>query len=324
MKAWIHLALLLVMPSAAIAADAQTYPNRPVRVIIPFPPGGNVDVFGRVLYRHVEDILGQTIVIDNRGGANGILGADIVKSALPDGYTYLNTSFGLAVNKFIVKKLPFDLEKDFLPVTKVALGTGYMMVANPRFPAKTVKELIALAKKEPGTIRYSTAGVGNGQHLAGALLCLKAGIDMLHVPYKGGGPAATAVVGGEVQIHYPAASVGIPHVKAGRLRALAFTGAKRLQSMPDLPTVAEAAGLPGFEADAGWHAVFAPAKTPVVLATRFQQAVQKALQVPQVRDHFVNNGYEPSGESPAAWAKGYRESLQRLGEIAKAAKIEPQ
>ena len=323
MKQWICLALALVAPTAAVAADAQNYPNRPIRVIIPFPPGGNVDVFGRVLYRHVEDVLGQTIVIDNRGGANGILGADIVKNATPDGYTYLNTSFGLAVNKFIVRQLPFDLEKDFLPVTKVAVGTGYLMVANPKLPAKTVKELIALAKKQPGAIRYSTAGVGNGQHLAGALFCLKAGIDMLHVPYKGGGPAATAVVAGEVQIHYPAASVGIPHVKAGRLRALAFTGAKRLQSMPELPTIAEAA-LPGFEADAGWHAVFAPAKTPVALATRFQQAVHKALQVPQVRDHFVNNGYEPSGEPPAAWAKGYRASLMRLGEIAKAAKIEPQ
>ena len=313
----------LLFPCVGSIAFAAEYPSRPIRVVIPFPPGGNVDVFGRVLYRHVEEALGQTIVIDNRGGANGILGADIVKNATPDGYTYLNTSFGLAVNKFIVRKLPFDLEKDFLPVTKVAVGTGYLMVANPKFPARTVKELIALAKKQPGQIRYSTAGIGNGQHLAGAMFCLKAGVDMLHVPYKGGGPAATAVVSGEVQIHYPAGSVGVPHVKAGRLHALAFTGAKRLVSLPDVPTVAEAA-LPGFEADAGWHAVFAPAKTPMALATKFQGAVRNALQIPQVRDHFINNGYEPSGESPAAWAKGYRESLKRLGETAKAAKIEPQ
>ena len=307
---------------AAPLAAAQDYPARPIRVVVPFPPGGNVDVFGRVLYRQVEQELGQTIVIDNRGGANAILGANIVKNATPDGYTYLNTSFGLAVNKFVVKNLPFNLDKDFLPVTQVAVGTGYLMVANPKFPGKTVKELIALAKKQPGQIRYSTAGIGNGQHLAGALFCLKAGIDMLHVPYKGGGPAAAAVVGGEVQIHFPAGSVGVPHVKAGRLRALAFTGAKRLSSLPDVPTIAEAA-LPGFEADAGWHAVFAPVGTPMARVTRFQQAIQKSLQVPRVRDHFVNNGYDPSGMSPAAWAKGYKESLEKLGEIAKAAGIKP-
>jgi tripartite-type tricarboxylate transporter receptor subunit TctC len=319
MGRWIVLAFSLLVPSFAGAAD---YPSRPIRVVIPFPPGGNVDVFGRVLYRQVEKELGATIVIDNRGGANAILGADIVNNANPDGYTYLNTSFGLAVNKFIHKKLPFDLDNGFLPVTQVAVGTGYLMVAHPQFSAKSVKELIALAKKQPGQIRYSTAGIGNGQHLTGALFALKAGIDMLHVPYKGGGPAATALIGGEVQIHYPAGSVGVPHVKAGRMRALAFTGAKRLASLPDVPTVGEAA-LPGFVADAGWHAVFAPKKTPIALATRFQQAISKALQVPQVRDHFVNNGYEPSGISPAAWAKGYRESLKKLGEIAKAAKIEP-
>jgi tripartite-type tricarboxylate transporter receptor subunit TctC len=309
--------------SAAGVVCGQDYPNRPVRVIVPFPPGGNVDVFSRVLFKFVEDELGQPVVIENRGGANGILGADILKNATPDGYTYMNTSFGLAVNKFIVKKLPFDLEKDFLPVTNVALGTGYLMVSNPNFPAKTVKELIALAKQQPGKFRYSTAGVGNGQHLAGALFCLKAGIDMLHVPYKGGGPAANAVLGGEVQVHYPAGAVGVPHVKAGRMRGLAFTGEKRLVSLPDIPTVSEAA-LPGFVADAGWHGVFAPVNTPMPRVTRFQQAVQKALQVPQVRDHFVNNGYEPKGEAPAVWAKGYRESLKKLGEIAKAAKIEAQ
>ena len=308
-----------------LGADAfgQAYPNRPIRLIVPFPPGGNVDVFSRVLFRYVEQELGQTIVIDNRGGANGILGADIVAQANPDGYTLLNTSFAFAVNPSIVKKLPFDVVKDFVPVTNVALGTGYLMVANLKAPVKTVKDLIALAKSKPGEIRYSTAGVGNGQHLAGALFCLKAGIDMLHVPYKGGGPAVTAVLGGEVQIHYPAGAVGVPHVKAGRLRALAFTGEKRLASLPDVPTVAEAA-LPGFVADAGWHAVFAPAKTPDAIVTRFQQAVHKALQVPQVHDHFVSNGYDPKGEPPAVWAKTFRADLARFAEIARAAKIEPQ
>jgi len=180
---------------------------------------------------------------------------------------------------------------------------------------------MVLAKSR--TLRYSTAGVGNGQHLAGALLGSMVGAEMIHVPYKGGGPAMTAVLGGEVDLHYPAAAVGIPHVKAGRVRALGFTGNKRLASLPDVPTIGEA-GLTGYYADAGWHAVFAPAKTPLPLATRFQEAVHKALQVPQVRDHFVNNGYDPQGIPPLEWAKLFQADLKRYAEICRIAKIEPQ
>ncbi|MEK6593141.1 MAG: tripartite tricarboxylate transporter substrate binding protein [Pseudomonadota bacterium] len=311
--------LALIMAGNALAQ--KNYPTRPVRVVVPFPAGGNVDVFSRVLFRYVEQDLGQTIVIDNRGGANSIVGSDIVAKAAPDGYTLLNTSFGFAVNPAIMKKMPFDVIKDFVPVTNVALGTGYLLVANNNFPAKTVKELIVLAKKQP--VRYSTAGIGNGQHLAGALFAEKAGIEMLHVPYKGGGPAATAVLGGEVELHFPAGSVGVPHVKAGRLRALGFTGEKRLSSLPDVPTIAEA-GLPGYVADAGWHGMFAPAKTPAAIVSRVQQAVHKALQIPQVRDHFLNGGYEPQGLPPAEWAKLFREDLKRYAEITRIAKIQAQ
>lgn len=298
----------------------QAYPTRPIRLIVPFPPGGNVDVFSRVLFRQVELELGQNIVIDNRGGANGLIGADVVANAVPDGYTLLNTSFAFAVNPSILKKMPFDIKKDFAPITNVALGLGYLMVINNDVPAKTVPELIALAKKRP--ISYSTAGIGNGQHLAGALFTLKAGVDMLHVPYKGGGPAMTALLGGEVQVHFPAGSVGVPLVKQGRARALGFTGAKRLSSLPDVPTVGES--VPGYVADAGWHGMFAPAKTPAAIVKKVQMAVHKALQEPKVRSHFVDNGYEPQGDPPDVWAKKFRADVDLFADIVKKAKIERQ
>ena len=320
---WVLLGFALAASLAwTTGVVAQKYPSRPIRVVIPFPPGGNVDTFARVLLRYVEEDLGQPMVIDNRGGANGIVGADTVAKAAPDGYTIMVTSFGLAVNQYIVKKLPFDLRTDFLPVTNIAIGLGYLMVSHPGVPVKSVKDVIALAKSQPGQLRYSTAGIGNGQHLTGALFALKAGIDMLHVPYKGGGPALNAVMGGEVQFHYPAGSVGIPQVKAGRVRGIAFTGEKRLSSLPEMPTIGET--LPGFVADAGWHGVFAPAKTPPAIVARLQQAIYKALQVPLVHENFVSNGYQPKGDVPAVWAKAYQEELKRLAEIAKAAKLEPQ
>lgn len=321
MKRLIVLVLACMTVAPQMNAHGQNYPSRPIRLVVPFPPGGNVDVFSRVLFRQVEAELGQTFVIDNRGGANGLIGADVVANATPDGYTLLNTSFGFAVNPAILKKMPFDIEKDFVPVTNVALGLGYLMVVNPKVPANNVKELIALAKKQP--VRYSTAGVGNGQHLAGALFNMEAGTDMLHVPYKGGGPAVNAVLGGEVEVHFPAGSVGVPHVRAGRLRALGFTGARRLASLPDVPTVAEA-GLPNYVADAGWHGVFAPAKTPAAVVNKLQQAIHKALLEPKVNKHFVDNGYEPQGDAPAEWSRKFRADIKRYAKIVKAAGIKPQ
>lgn len=310
---------LLATACASVAA-AQPYPSRPIRLIVPFPAGGNVDVFARVLYRDVEAVIGTNFVIDNRGGANGIVGADVVRNAAPDGYTLLNTSFGFAVNPAILKKMPFDVIRDFTPVTNVATGLGYLVVVNPKLPVKNTAELIALAKNQP--LRYSSAGIGNGQHLAGALLNSMAKINMLHVPYKGGGPAVAAAVSGEVQVHFPAGSVGVPQHKAGRVRAIAFTGAKRLVSLPEIPTVGET--VPGYVSDAGWHGVFGPAKMPAAIAGKLQLAIHKALQNPKIHAHFVDNGYEPNGDPPEIWAKQFRADVQRFAQIARAAGIEQQ
>ncbi|MDH4149398.1 MAG: tripartite tricarboxylate transporter substrate binding protein [Betaproteobacteria bacterium] len=320
MRHFVSVILSLFAFALAGNAIAQNYPSRPIRLIVPFPPGGNVDVFARVLYREVESIIGTNFVIDNRGGANGLIGADAVKNANADGYTLLNTSFAFAVNPAIRKSMPFDIVRDFTPVTNVATGLGYLVVVNPKLPVKNIAELIELAKKQ--SLSYSTAGVGNGQHLAGSLLTHMAKIKMLHVPYKGGGPAAAAVVGGEVQIHFPAGSVGVPHHKAGRVRAIAFTGAKRLSSMPEIPTVGET--VKGYVSDAGWHAVFGPAKMPMPIARKVQQAIHKALQNPKVNAHFVDNGYEPNGDTPEVWAKLFRADVKRFAQLAKDAGIEPQ
>ena len=303
------------------AGPRQAYPEHPIRLVLPFPPGGNVDTFARVLARQLESQLGQSIVVDNRGGANGIIGFDIVAKAPPDGYTLMSTSFAFAVNPAMYKKLPYDTEKDFVPITNYVNGLGYLFVAHPSLPAHSVKEVIALAKEKP--LNYSSAGIGNGQHLAGELFSLKSGIRLLHVPYKGGGPALNAVLGGEVNLHFPAAIVAIPHVKAGRLRALGFTGAARLASLPDVPTIAEA-GLPGFVYDTGWHAWFAPARTPAAIVNRIHAEIAKALQEPKLREFFVSGGYEPAGSTPAEFQRIFHTDIKRYAQIVRAAKIEAQ
>jgi len=319
--------LALAAASLAFAhanpAYSQDFPDRPIRLVVPFPPGGNVDSFARVLARQVESQLGQAIVIDNRGGANGILGADIVAKSAPNGYTLLGTSIAFVVNAGMYRRLPYDSEKDFVPITNFAWGLGYLLTTNPSVPAQTVKDLIALAKAGSEPLRYSTPGIGNGQHLAAELFATQAGIQLLHVPYKGGGPALNAVLGGEVQITFPATAVGAPHVKAGKLRALGFTGATRVASLPDVPTIAEA-GLPGYRFDSGWHAWFAPAKTPPAVVARLYAAIHEALREPRLRDYFVAGGYEPRGDPPAEFGRIFRSDIKLYAEIVRAAKIELQ
>jgi tripartite-type tricarboxylate transporter receptor subunit TctC len=312
---------LFVGVTSVAGTQAQTFPSRPIRVVVPFPAGGNVDTYIRQLARQMEISMGQPLVIDNRGGANGIVGCDIVAKGAPDGYTILATSIAFAVNPAMYKKLPYDSEKDFTPITNYANGLGYVLAAHPSVPAANVKELIALAKKQP--LRYGSAGIGNGQHLAGVLFSQKAGIEMLHVPYKGGGPVLTAVLGGEVHLNFPGASVAVPHVKSGKLRGIGFTGDKRISSLPDLPTIAES-GLPGFNFDTGWHAMFAPPKTPAAIVNKFHAEVRKAFENAQLREVFSSTGYEPAASPPAEFAKLFKVDLKRFAEIVRAAKIEAQ
>ena len=315
------LPIALLISVSATFAQAQPYPSRPIRVVVPFPAAGNVDTYIRQLARQMEISMGQPLVIDNRSGANGIVGCDIVAKSAPDGYTILATSVAFAVNPSMYKSLPYNSETDFTPITNYANGLGYILTAHPSLQANNIKEVIEIARKQP--LRYSSAGIGNGQHLAGELLAQKAGITLQHIPYKGGGPGLTAVLSGEVHLHFPGASVAVPHLKSGKLRGIGFTGEKRISSLPDLPTIGES-GLPGYSFDTGWHAMFAPPKTPAAIVNRLHAEVRKAFESGPLREAFSSTGYEPAAAAPADFTKLFKADLKRFAAIMKAAKIEAQ
>ena len=319
-------AVLMVGVLAAIAAApaaSQTYPNRPIRLIVPYTPGGTIDAYARALSRQVEAQMGQPIVIDNRPGANGILGADTVAKAAPDGYTLLNQAASFVINASMYKKLPYDTEKDFTPITNFVKGLGYLLVVHPSVPAASVKELIELARKKPNAVRFSSPGIGNGQHLAAELMNMKTGTQMLHVPYKGSAPALAAVLGGEVQLAFQTPSSVIPLVNAGKLKALGFSGDKRLPALSNVPTVAEA-GVPGYSYDVAWHAWFGPARMPPAVVSRLYGEIRKAVQEPKLVAFFRDGGFEPQADPPPEFAKIFRADIKRYSEIVRAAKIEPE
>jgi len=294
------LPIALLIGVSATFAQAQPYPSRPIRVVVPFPAAGNVDTYIRQLARQMEISMGQPLVIDNRSGANGIVGCDIVAKSAPDGYTILATSVAFAVNPSMYKSLPYNSETDFTPITNYANGLGYILVAHPSVQANNIKELIEIARKQP--LRYSSAGIGNGQHLAGELLAQKAGITLQHIPYKGGGPGLTAVLSGEVHLHFPGASVAVPHLKSGKLRGIGFTGEKRISSLPDLPTIGES-GLPGYSFDTGWHAMFAPPKTPAAIVNQLSAAFKAAITAPRAMKSWEAQGTTPVGSTPEEFRK---------------------
>ena len=310
----------VVVAQGQPSAAKPSWPSRPIRLIVPFPPGGATDANARIIAKEVENVLGQPFVIDNRGGANAIIGSDLVAKAAPDGYTLMHISVAFAINPSTHKKLPFDTSKDFTPITNPIVGQGSLLAVNPALPAKSVTELIALAKKQQ--LSFSSPGVGNVLHLIATGFSVRAGIEMLHVPYKGAGPALTALLGGEVQVMVVPPVIAVPHLKSGRLRPLGYSGGKRLPAIADVPTIAEA-GLPGFKMDTGWHAWFAPARTPAPVVTLIHAAIVKAVSVPAVREYLSAGGYEPTADPPVQFQRMFQDDLKRWAELVRSAKIDP-
>jgi tripartite-type tricarboxylate transporter receptor subunit TctC len=309
---WILLAMAF-----ATAAAAQNFPSKPVRVVITYPPGGSTDVVGRALAAKLTEALGQQVVVDNRGGAGGIIGSDIVAHATPDGYTVLlGTSAGMSINPLLHKKLPYDVQRDFAPISLVVINPQ-ALVAHPALPANNVQELIKLARAKPGQINYASPGVGSPNHMGMELLKSMTGINVVHVPYKGGGPAMTELLAGQVQLLFNSIPSVLPQVKAGRLKALAVGSARRSPAMPDVPTVAES-GVPGYEY-ATWYGLFAPAGTPRPVIAQLNKAVAAALKNPELAQSLAAQGSEPNPTTPGELARFVKSEHDRWSRVVTAA-----
>jgi tripartite-type tricarboxylate transporter receptor subunit TctC len=306
-------ATLAILASQAAAADA--YPARAIRFVVAFPPGGGTDIIARSIAQKLAERLAQQVVVDNRPGAGGNIGTDIVAKSAPDGYTLLMGSAGpLAINASLFGKMPFDPIKDLAPVT-LAASTPNVLVVHPSLPAATVKELIALARAKPGEINFASSGHGTPAHLAGELFNSMAGVKMVHVPYKGAAPALADLLGGQVQLMFSTMPPALPHVKDGKLRALAVTSAKRSPATPALPTVDEIA-LPGFEANT-WHGVVAPAGTPAAIVARLNREIVAILHMPEVVERLSGQGAEALGSTPEEFAAYIRSETIKWAKVVK-------
>ncbi len=309
----IVLSLAAVAP--AFAADVD-YPQRPIRFLIPQSPGGASDTVGRIVAQKLGEHLGQQLVVDNRPGATGNIGAEMVARAMPDGYTMLLTAPNLVTSPSLYSRVPFDPVKDFAPVSQLSQSPNVWIV-HPSFPAKTMADLIEIAKAKPGQIDFASSGPASTQHLAGELLNLMAGIKLVHVPYKGGGPALIDLIGGRVQVMSSTLPSAIPQIKAGKVRALAVTSARRSPAMPELPTVAEAAALPGYEATT-WQGLVFPAATPAAIVARMSAETAKVLALNDVKDRLRDLGYEPVASSPQQFAAYIAAELEKWTKVIKA------
>ena len=313
--------LIAVVACAILApAQAQTWPSKPVRIVVPFPPGGTTDIVARSIGVELQRMWQHAVVIENRPGAGGNIGADVVAKAAPDGYTLLMGTVGThAINKALFDqsgaKMPFDPVKDFVPIT-LAAGVPNVMVINPKLPVNTVAEFIAYAKARPGQLNMASSGNGTSIHLSGELFKTVTGVYMVHFPYRGSAPAMTDLIAGNMNVMFDNLPSALPHIKSGRLKALAVTSRTRSPALPNVPTIEEAAGLKGFDASS-WFGLFAPAGTPRTIVDKIQADVAKALALPEVRERFLAQGADPGGNTPDQFAAFIRAETDKWTRVVK-------
>ncbi len=309
---------MAVAVTGATCAVAATYPEKPVRMVVPFPPGGGTDVVARAIALKLSEQWGQSVVVDNRPGAASMVGTEMLARAVPDGYTLGFVSMSHTINPSIYKKLPFDPIADFSPVVLAATAPN-VLVVNPGVGAKSVAELVQIAKSRPGKLNFPSSGNGGVSHLSMEMFRYAAGIDIVHVPYRGAGPALTALLANETQLMMATTPVALPQMKAGRLIALATTGLKRSSLAPEIPTVAEA-GYPGFEADT-WYGMLAPAKVPPAFVKQANAAVTKMLTQPDFKERLAHEGAQPAGGTPAQFAAHIKSEIEKWAKIVRMAKV---
>ena len=300
MQAGLMAGALVACAMPVCAQDAKNYPNRPVRLVVPYAPGGTTDFAARLLAAKLAETLGQTVVVDNRPGAGSIIGSDLVAKAIPDGYTLLMVDTGFSVTPALYAKLPFDAGKDFMPVTE-AMRVSNWLIVPASLAARSVNDLVALAKAKPGVLTFGSGGVGSPFHMAGEQFKIAAKLDIVHVPYKGGGPALTDLIGGHISMLFPTMTIALSHVIAGRLRALAVIAPKRSAAQPDVPTMAES-GYAGVTMTS-WYGVMAPTGVPRPLVEKLAGEISKVLALPEVKERLATQFAEPVGSTPAAFGK---------------------
>lgn len=303
-----------LFPLRSALAQSEAYPNKPVHLIVPFPPGGSVDVVARVVAPKLGERLGQPIIVENRSGASGNIGTEAVARAKPDGYTLLINTLPFVANMHLYPKVPYHPINDFQPIALVSSSPS-LLVVNPSVPAKSVSELLQLARAKPGVLNYSAAGAGTNPHIAGELFNMLGNVDIVAIQYKGGGPALIAALGGEVGITYPNISEGLPHVRSGKLRALAVTSTKRSAVLPDVPTVAES-GVPGYEF-VTWHGILAPKDTPQAIVALLNEKLKQTLSTPEQAKLFQEMGLNIIASTPAEFAAHLKSELDKWGKVIK-------